>query len=556
MTLESTKRELAQRPLIRGEHAGRKVATTHDMKDVESRLIAYARNGRGRLRPLGDPKRPCRRGWFNDGQKAAVAHVLGSRDRVTVIRGVAGTGKTTLEKELGEALAEGGIKVVALAQSVGASRDALRKEGGFPEADTVARFLKDKEMQISARNGVVLVDEAGLLGSQEMLQIFNMAREVGARVVLVGDRKQHRSVSAGEPLKLLEEMAGLPVVEVTEIMRQSGDYRKAAIALSEGRTDDGFLELDKLGWIREVPDAERYKQMAVAYLEAVQEKNRDGEYKSALVVSPTHAEAGRITGAIRLKLHEEGQLADEHVMATWMPAQLTEPEKADAANYEPGDMLQFHQHVAGHKSGSRMMVGDGNKLPIQHADRFQVYRPGLLKLAAGDRIRITANGKTKDGKHALSNGALFTVKGFTRHGDPITDKGWVIAKDFGHIAHGYAVTSYAGQGKSVDKVFVGMASESFPATNQRAAYVAWTRGKEQLMVFTDNKKELLKAVQRPDEPLSATELAGQRRRQPLTQRFKRHLATMRRMATFRQTHERPPATAKTLTITKERSHER
>ena len=64
----------------------------------------------------------------------------------------------------------------------------------------------------------------------------------------------------------------------------------------------------------------------------------------------------------------------------------------------------------------------------------------------------------------------------------------------------------------MDKVFIGMASESFPATNQRTVYVAVTRGREQAVVFTDDKKELLKAVQRPDEPLSATELAGQRRK--------------------------------------------
>ncbi len=555
VTVESTKRELTKRALIRGVHEGREMVTTHDMQAAESRLIAFARDGRGRFRPLGDPKRPCRRDWFNAGQKAAVRHVLGSRDRVTIIRGVAGTGKTTLEKELGEALADGGIRVVALAQSVGASRDTLRNEAGFQDADTVARFLKDKEMQMSARNGVVLVDEAGLLGTHEMLQLFNTARDVGARVVLVGDRKQHRSVSAGEPLRLLEEKAKLPVAEVTEIMRQSGDYRKAAMALSEGRTEDGFQELEKLGWIREVPDADRYKELAAAYLAASREKKRDGEYKSALVVSPTHAEAARITGAIRSKLQEQGRLGREHTMAVWVPTHLTEAQKADAVNYDPGDMLQFYQHVPGHQSGSRMVVGDASAPPVQYADRFQVYRPAQLKLAAGDRIRVTANGKTKDGKHVLSNGALFTVKGFTPQGDAITDKGWVIGKDFGHLAHGYVVTSYAGQGKSVDKVFIGMASQSLPATNQRTAYVSVTRGKEQTMLFTDDKKELLKAVQRPDQPLSATELAeGRRRKHPLRQRLKRHLTFMRRMATFRQIHERRREQVRTPT--QERGHER
>ena len=106
----------------------------------------------------------------------------------------------------------------------------------------------------------------------------------------------------------------------------------------------------------------------------------------------------------------------------------------------------------------------------------------------------------------MSNGSLLTVQGFTKRGDIIVDHGWVIDRDFGHLTHGYVVTSHASQGVTVDKVFVGMSSESFPATYQRTAYVAVTRGKEQALIFTDDREELLKAISRPDDPLSATEL--------------------------------------------------
>ena len=146
-------------------------------------------------------------------------------------------------------------------------------------------------MQETARGGVVLVDEASLLGTRDMLQLFDVAQSV-RRLVLVGDRKQHRAVAAGEPLKLLEEKAGVPVAEVTEILRQSGRLQKSGGSLSEGNVEAGLTELDKLGWIREVPDAERYQALAAAYLAAIAEKKRGGERKSALVVSPTHAEAG------------------------------------------------------------------------------------------------------------------------------------------------------------------------------------------------------------------------------------------------------------------------
>ena len=340
------------------------MATTKEMVALEAKAIAFARDGRGRFRPLGDPKRACSREWFNDGQKAAVRHVLGSRDRVMIIRGVAGTGKTTLEQEIGEALAEAGKPVVAIAQSVKASREVLRQEAGFESADTVAMFLKDKQMQEAARNGVILVDEASQLGTVDMMKVFEVAEQTNARVILVGDRRQHRSVTAGEPLRLLEEKAGVRVAEVSEILRQQGDYKKAAKALSEGKTEAAFEELDKLGWIREVDDEQRYQVLADAYLAAAAERKAGGGHKSALVVSPTHAEAGSITAAIRAGLKSGGRISGEQVLTTWVPTHLTDAQKRDATQYDPGYMLQFHQNAKGFKKGARLVMGEETKPPV------------------------------------------------------------------------------------------------------------------------------------------------------------------------------------------------
>jgi conjugative relaxase-like TrwC/TraI family protein len=531
VTVKGVQKEVDNRPLVSSDITGRRMATTNEMLGLESRLIDFARSGRGRCRPLGDPNRPISRDWFNEGQKAAVRHVLGSRDRVMLIRGAAGTGKTTLEREIGEALSEARKPVVALAQSVKASREVLREEAGFAEADTVAKFLKDEKMQQSAKDGVILVDEASQLGSRDMLKVFAVAEAVNARVILVGDRRQHRSVTAGEPLKLLEELAGLPVAEVTEILRQQGDYKKAALDLSEGRTAEAFEELDKLGWIREVGDDERYGQLSAAYLAAVAEKKRGGEHKSALVVSPTHAEGDRITDAIRAGLKAKGKLGKERSVNVWVSAHLTDAQKADPTQYDPGDMLQFHENAkGGHTKGSRLIVAEGVVPPTDVAERFEVYRTGQLTLAVGDRVRVTAGGKTKDGKR-LSNGSLLTVQGFNRRGDIIVDGGRVIDRDFGHLTHGYVVTSHASQGATVDKVLIGMGSESVPATNQRTAYVATTRGREQVLIFTDDRTELLKAMSRPDDPMSATQLAESRNGDhPLQNGVMKSLAAARRMA--------------------------
>ena len=507
VTVDGVTREVQERPLIRSQVEGRKLATTKEMLALESRLIDFARSGRGRVRPLGNPDRPCSRDWFNEGQKAAVAHVLGSRDRVMIIRGVAGTGKTTLEQEIGEALAETGKTVVALAQSVKASREVLRNEAGFKTADTVAQFLKDKDMQESARGGVILVDEASQLGTRDMLRVFDVAENVGARVILVGDRRQHRSVTAGEPLKLLEENAGLRVAQVTEILRQQGDYKKIAEALSEGRIGHAFDQLETMGWIKQVPDADRYKELAAAYLSAAAEKKKDGKPKSALVVSPTHAEADRITVSIRDGLKAQNKIANERIIQVWTPTHLTDAQKADATEYDTGDLLQFHQNAVGFKKGSRLIVEDGERPPTELANRFESYRPTQMALGVGDRVRITSGAKTKDGKHRLSNGSLVTVQGFTKRGDIIVNNGWVVDRDFGHLTHGYVQTSHASQGITVDQVFVGVSSESLPATYERTAYVAVTRAREKATIFTNDRNDLIAAVNRADVTLSATELS-------------------------------------------------
>lgn len=506
VTVGGVAKELASRPLIRSRVEDRDMATTREMLALESKIVSFARDGRGRFRPMGSPNRQVSRTWLNEEQKAAVRHVLASRDRVMLIRGVAGTGKTTLEEEIGEALVEAGKPVVAIAQSVKASREVLREKPVFASADTVARFLKDTQMQQAAKGGVILVDEASQLGTRDMHAVFTVADAVGARVILVGDRRQHKSVTAGEPLKLLEERAGLPVAQVTDILRQSGDYKKVAKALSEGDTGAAFEELDKLKWIKQVQGAERYKLLAAAYLAAVKERGKGGKPKTALVVSPTHAEAARVTEAIRTARMADGELSGERLVTAYVPAHLTDAQKSDPTEYEAGDLLQFFQNAAGHVKGERLIIGESPAPPVELAGRFEVYRSRPLALAVGDRIRVTTGGTTKDGKHRLSNGSLFTVESFTAQGDIKVNDGWVIDRDFGHISHGYVTTSHASQGATVNKVFIAIDSESMKATDQRTAYVAITRGKEQAMIFTDDHLELLKAARRESDALSATEL--------------------------------------------------
>lgn len=509
--------EAKESDLIVGERNGRRMATTRDVLEEERRVIDFARKGRGASRPLVKRQRSFKRDWLNDSQKKAVSHIAESRDRVMILRGAAGVGKTTLLQEAVEAIETSGTKVLAFAPSADASRGTLR-DAGFKDADTVARLLVDEKLQRQAAGQLLLIDEAGLLGMKTMAQVFALAEKLDARVLLSGDRRQHGSVERGAALRLLEEEAGLVPAEVKQIQRQSGEYKAAVKALSEGRAEEGFRRLDDLKWVREIPDDRRDAQLAADYVEAV----RKG--KTALVVSPTHAEGDRITAEIRRSLRtfkgRDKLGSDERTFRVLENANLTEAERGDAVNYLPGDVLQFHQNAkGGFTRGERVTVDGERTLPLEHADKFEAYHARTLSLASGDIVRITRNGATADGEHRLNNGSLYRIKRFDQRGNIVLENSWTIAKTFGHLAHGYVITSHASQSKTVDEVFVGQSSQSFPASSREQLYVSASRARKQVTIYTDDKESLREAIAQSDERVSATEFVnGKAKRQAVVQR--------------------------------------
>ena len=429
--------------------------------------------------------------------------MLNSSDRVIIINGAAGVGKTTMMREAVDAIEAGGSKVFTFAPSADASRGVLASEG-FENADTVARLLVDEKLQQSIKDQVIWIDEAGLIGTKTMGQVFDMADKLGARVILSGDRRQHGSVEHGAALRLLETEAGCLPAEIRDIQRQKGEYKQAVQSLSDGRTEKGFQQLDRLGWIKEVPEGERCKALADDYVATV------AAGKSALVVSPTHAEGERITGQIRESLKDLGRVdTDEREFSILERSNLTQAERGDAVNYAAGDVLVFQQNAQGYRKGERLVAENG-ALPLDQASKFQKYRTRTIAIAEGDLLRVTQNGKTADGKHRLNNGAQYVVEGFTRQGDIRLNNGWTIDKNFGHLDYGYVVTSHASQGKTVDRVFIGQSSESFPASSREQFYVSVSRARQQATIYTDDKESLLDAVSRSDDRITATEFVMDR----------------------------------------------
>lgn len=526
-----------QTDLLRADRDGVRMVSTHEVLAEEERMIGFARSGRGTCRPFVGSEYRFHGAGLSSEQALAAQHVLESTDRVIVVRGKAGTGKTTMFKEVVRAIEGQGQRVVALAPSAEASRGTLR-EKGFTDADTLARFLVDETMQERARGATLWLDEAGLVGTQTMVRFFELADRLDARIILSGDRFQHGSVERGAALRLLETEAGIRPAELREIRRQEARYKDAVHDLSEGRVEQAFQTLDELGWIREVQGPDRYRLMANEYADALATLPRG---QRALVLSPTHREGERVAAAIRLTLRERGQLdKTDRQVPILEAADLTQAQRADASYYQPDAVLVFHQNAKGYRKGDRVTLdGDASRVPFEQADRFQVFYPSTMPVAAGDLLRITRNGKTADGKHELRTGAVHTVQRVTRGGDIVLANGWKVAKDFGFLAQGYVVTSHSAQGRSVHTVFIGQSADSRGASSAEQAYVSVSRGEKRAVIFTDDKQALLHAISECDERLAATDLWSLPRVRERAAALSRADASSREAAEHLPQHEVP-----------------
>ena len=516
VTPDAVWKALERRNMITRQVGSELLCTSLDALVEEISLVNFVRSGRDMHAPLvageikfGDKK-------LSAEQRAAVSHILKGQDQVMAIRGGAGVGKTTLMQEAVAQIEKGGKRVFAFAPSASASRGTLR-EAGFVGAETVARLLVDPKLHEKIRGQVVLIDEAGLLGVRDLWSIMQLAGE-STRVLLVGDTAQHAPVARGDAFRLLQQYAGLPIAEVTGIRRQEGEvYRKVVAALSRGDLATGFQRLDELGAVIEIAnDAERYRLLAQEYLRSSRKDS------VPLVVSPTHAEAAKVTDAIREAKREAGQLGVERPFIQLHPLQWEYADKRRAENYQPGLMVQFHQNASGIQRGERFRITDyadktGIKavndagreinLPLDEAKKFQVFEEREINLARGDRLRITRNGKSDDGRR-LNNGNVFTIEKFSRDGKIVLDTGAQLHPKHGHFALGYVSTSHSAQSKSVRDVLVAQSEASFAASSREQFYVSVSRGKSSIRIYTDSRKGLQEAVGNTSARQSGIELAG------------------------------------------------
>lgn len=468
---------------------GRAMSTTPAVLGDEKRVLSFAKDGIGSVDPLNSTWKPSE-SWLSEEQLAAIHGLTASRDRLQLILGGAGTGKTTLMKQAVAAIEEGGKQVLTLAPSAEASRRVLREEG-FESATTVAELLINPKLQDEITDQVVWIDEVSLLGSRQLRKVFDLAEKKNARVILSGDwKRQHGSVDRSGVLGLIDRYTPIKPIQINTIRRQQGLYRDAIATMAGGRLGDGFDALDQLGWVQEIDDEHRNQTIAKDFADLIQKGG------SALVLSPTHKEGNRTTAAIRIELKQRERIDEQEVgVSRLIPRHLTEAERSDPAYLQEGDVIVFHQNAKGHRKGERITIsGEVPRDITSLASRFSVYHQRQLALAKGDLVRLTSGGTTKDRKHRVNNGAILTFAGLTESGDLKFTNGRVLAKEFGHLSYGYVSTSHASQGRTIDHVLIAESAESFPAASREQLYVSASRGRHSARIYTDNKEELKAAI--------------------------------------------------------------
>jgi conjugative relaxase-like TrwC/TraI family protein len=540
VALEDLRRALAQRAYVR-DPLGRTLTTPAILRG-ELDLVFAAQDGRGRHGALAPAYRPPPE--LSPEQDQAVTQILTSRDFLILFRGGAGTGKSFALQAVHAGLQAAQRPLRVCAPQRQQVEDLVRD--GLP-AQTLARLLTEPTLPPGV---VVLVDEAGQIGGRELRTLVQRVQAQRGRVILSGDTRQYGAVAATDALRALEAYGGLRPAEITTLRRQDprrgptptarreiARYRAAVQAAAAGDPATAFARLDRLGWIHEVSDPHRYARLATEYLAA------QARRESTVVVAQTWTEARAVNAAIRTALRSAGEIPAGVPLTCLQAMDTTQAERRDPAQYAPGLHVCFVRGYGRFAAGATAeVIGAGptgvrlryagicTTVKLRYADRFTLAQAVPLEVAPGDRLQLKFNGRSREG-WPCTNGELVTVAAVAPDGavavQDASGRRKTLLPHQRLFNRGYALTTYAAQGKTVDTVLIADAG-STAATHDQQWYVAISRARRRALIFTADKAALRVAVQRTgDRPLA---LDVKPAAPGWTERFRQTLALLQRRA--------------------------
>ena len=475
--------------------------TTREVYREELRILETVQEGHGRCEALGleKPWNIRDQKILSDaGQLNAVFHILESKDMLTAVAGLPGTGKSTMIAETAEALQElTGASPVMLGVTASAVSTLREKE---LEANTFAYFKVNQTFQETVVGRTLWVDEASLVSNHDFQWILDFAYENRCRLILTGDPQQHEAVQRGQPFKLLIDRQVLKPVWLEEIYRQRNapELKEIVKDLHAEDHQAAFAKMRDLGVYREF---DHRTQGIEQLVEDVIAEKKAG--KNPLVIAPVHRDGEAYAAILRCRMREEGMLGSQELQITRLnPLNLTEAQRQDWVNYEPDRIIEFHQACAGgFQSGQQWRVvhhdeqgvrvtrkGHEKILPLDKVNGFSVYETYTMPVAAGDVLLITKNSRY------TKNGDLRRVKSCNEH-EIVLDNGRKLDPSIAlHVRQGHTVTSQVSQSKEREKMFALALSSGLSQINATQALVSVSRAQMEARIYTDSVELFEEAV--------------------------------------------------------------
>jgi Ti-type conjugative transfer relaxase TraA len=374
--------------------------TTHEMIEAERRLHRAAELMAERERHKVDDadrqaalSRAEQRGLVLSGEQAdAVAHVTDRRD-LSVVVGHAGTGKSAMLRVAREAWEAAGYEVRGVALS-GIAAENLESGSGIASR-TIASMEHgwgQGRDELTTRD-VLVIDEAGMVGTRQLERVLSHAAEAGAKVVLVGDPQQLQAIEAGAAFRSIHERHG--GAEIGEVRRQRDDWQRAATRdLATGKTGNALGAYRSHGMVHE---AQTREQARGDLIDRWDRDRQSGPERSRIIITHTNDEVRALNEVARERTRAAGDLGDD--------VRLT-VERGERS-FASGDRIMFLQNERG------LGVKNGTL--------------GTIEQVNAQSMTV----RTDDGRSVQFD-----------------------LKDYNKIDHGYAATIHKAQGMTVDRAHV------------------------------------------------------------------------------------------------------
>ncbi len=228
------------------DEKGRERFTTKELLALEQNMVSISlqkAEAYTHVVDAGIRDKVLKKSNLTEEQSLAYKHITGGSD-IACVTGFAGTGKSYMLGFAREAWEKQGFNVIGMTLS-GKAAENLQASSGIESHTVASRMLSwEKGYNRLTNRDIVVIDEAGMLGTRQMETILREADAAGAKIVPIGDPEQLQAIQAGAAYRAISERIGY--VELTDIRRQQEAWqKKATIDFATGRTAEGLLAYEE-----------------------------------------------------------------------------------------------------------------------------------------------------------------------------------------------------------------------------------------------------------------------------------------------------------------------